>query len=226
MNNLPDAIKKAWWGLVRFGFRLLYNEIAFTYDTVSRVVSMGQWRDWGRSGFKHLNVPPGSRILELAHGTGNIELDLHAAGYDTTAIDLSKSMGHIARRKLCRQGINPPLIRARGQALPFAAQTFPAAISTFPTEFIVDPVTLAEVNRVLRPGGRLVIVFNGVLTRRGAAGNALELAYRVTGQRGPWPVKLEERFVQAGFRVEAITESLPRSQVLLFVAVKIELPHP
>jgi hypothetical protein len=55
-------MKRLWWGLVRFGFRLLYNEFAFTYDTVSKVVSLGAWRCWQRAALKYLAVPPGARI--------------------------------------------------------------------------------------------------------------------------------------------------------------------
>jgi SAM-dependent methyltransferase len=216
---------KAWWRLIRFGFRLLYNEMAFTYDLVSWVVSLGQWRAWQRVALDHLNTPPGARVLELAHGTGNFELDLHAAGYRTAALDISRAMGRIASRKLRRNGIaRPPLVRGQAQALPFPAASFPSVVSTFPTEFIIDPRTLAEIHRVLAPGGRLVVVFNGVLGRSEDARNALEelleFAYRVTGQRGPWPVNVEQRLVDAGFAPRVITETLKRSTVLLFIAEK------
>lgn len=226
MGSIPpsptqrSAIGSAWWTLVRFGFRLLYNEMAFTYDTVSWIVSLGQWRDWQRAALHHLNTTPGAPLLELAHGTGNFEIDLRAAGYHTVALDLSRAMGHIARRKLRRWGIHPPLVRARAQHLPFAAETFPTVVSTFPTEFIVDPATLADVYRVLQPGGRLVVVFNGVLTGSGAAAEALEFAYRATGQRGPWPVDVEKRFTDAGFTPSLVTEELERSIVQLIVAEK------
>jgi ubiquinone/menaquinone biosynthesis C-methylase UbiE len=206
---------------VRFGFRLLYNEMAFTYDTVSRVVSLGQWRDWQRTALNHLQAPPGSMILELAHGTGNFQIDLRAAGYRTIGFDLSRAMGRIARRKLLHRGIRPDLVRGRAQLLPFPSASFPAVISTFPTEFIIDPATLAEIHRVLEPGGRLIVVFNGVLTRGSVAKDALEFAYRATGQRGPWPVNVEERLAETGFRGEFVTEELKRSAVLLFLAEKI-----
>ena len=216
----------AWWRLVRFGFRLLYNEMAFTYDTVSWGVSLGQWRTWQRAAIPHLNAKPGALTLEVAHGTGNLEIDLRTAGYRTVALDLSRAMGQIASRKLIRWGLRPPLVRAMAQALPFPDAKFAAVISTFPTEFIVDPATLRDVHRVLAPGGRLVVVFGGTLADQNAASEALELAYRVTGQRGPWPDGIEDRFAEAGFTLEMIAEELDRSVVWLFVAEKMYPPHP
>jgi len=153
-----------YWRLVKFGFRLLYNEMAFSYDLISWGVSLGEWRSWQRAALKHLNVAPGASVLELAHGTANLQIDLRTVGLNSIGCDLSPSMGRIARAKLVRQRIAPRLVRARAQALPFAAGSFPAIVSTFPTEFIVDPATVAEVYRVLRPGGRLVFVPAGRLT--------------------------------------------------------------
>src|SRR5579859_7143714 len=93
--------------LLNLGFRLLYNEMAWTYDAVSWIVSAGEWRAWQRSALKHLNVAPGALILELAHGTANLQRDLRAAGYDSIGLDLSEAMGRIARRKLRRAKFVP-----------------------------------------------------------------------------------------------------------------------
>jgi SAM-dependent methyltransferase len=220
---LYDDVSSLWWALVRFGFRLLYNELAFTYDTVSRIVSLGQWHDWQRAALKHLDAPPGAPILELAHGTGQFLIDLRTAGYETFSIDVSRAMGRIARRKLQRWGYWPRLVRARAQALPFPDQRFAAVVSTFPTEFIIAPATLAEVHRVLKPGGRLVVVFNGLLTANTAATNALELAFRITGQRGPWSVDVEQRIAAAGFNAQVISEPLEHSTALLMVAERVAI---
>jgi ubiquinone/menaquinone biosynthesis C-methylase UbiE len=217
---MARGLARAWWWLIRFGFRLLYNELAWTYDLVSRVVSLGQWRSWQRAGLQRLGAVPGQRVLELAHGTGNMQIDLAAEGLASVGVDLSAAMGRIARRKLRRQGLMLCLVRCRAQRLPFAARQFDAILSTFPTEFIVAPETLAEAYRVLKPGGRMVVVVSGILTAGGPTAGTLEWLYRVTGQRGPWLGDPLGAFHNVGFAVEAVTEMLPRGQVLLLVATR------
>lgn len=209
-----------YWRLVKFGFRLLYNEMAITYDAVSWIVSLGEWRSWQRTTLRHLNVAPGACVLELAHGTANLQIDLRTAGLESIACDLSAYMGQIARRKLQRHRITPKLVRARAEALPFPDSSFPAVVSTFPTDFIIDPATLSEVHRVLSPGGRLVFVPNGVLTGGGVARQGLEVAYRATGQRGPWPIRIEERFTAAGFKISQVVEPCRMSVAHVVIAEK------
>ncbi|MFN8527095.1 MAG: methyltransferase domain-containing protein [Anaerolineae bacterium] len=221
-----------WYRLVRFGFRLLYNEFAFTYDWVSTIVSMGAWRCWGRAALPHLHAIPGDRVLEIAHGTGNIHLDLHEAGYVAFGVDLSRSMGRITRRKLVKAGYPLRLTRALAQALPYPDRSFAAVISTFPADFIAAPETLREVHRVLRPGGRFVIVPNAVFTSESASAKGLEALYRITGQRDDSP-RAEPTaaadafitgFAHAGFSVTLLQESCPRSLVTVIVAEKVAEP--
>jgi len=207
------ALSRIWWGSIRFGFRLLYNEMAWTYDLVSRVVSLGQWHDWQKTALKHIDAAPGKPVLELAHGTAVFHRDLIEAGYTAIGLDRSPYMGRIARRRLRKSGYDPLLVRAD-------AKSVGTVVSTFPTEFIVHPATLREVHRVLAPEGRLVVVFNGILTSKRPSAEALEWLYRITGQRGPWPGDIEDRIKKAGFDSRMVTENLDRSQVLLFIAAK------
>lgn len=209
-----------WWRLVRFGFRLLYNEMAFTYDLVSTIVSLGAWRCWQRAALKHLQIDPGKIVLEIAHGTGNLQLDLREAGYRTFGYDLSPYMGRIAKSKLIRHGYAPKLIRGKAQQLPFPTATFAAVISTFPTDFIVQAETLQEVHRILEPAGQFIIVPNGVLTGGGVSGAGIEWLYRVTGQRGDTPMNIADFFAAHGFDAEMFVEKCPRSVAQVIVAQK------
>ncbi|MBI5669732.1 MAG: methyltransferase domain-containing protein [Chloroflexi bacterium] len=211
---------KLWWRLVRFGFRLLYNELAFTYDWVSWLVSLGAWRCWQRSALRHLETPPGVRILELAHGTGNLQLDLAALGYLPVGYDLSPYMGRIAHRKLQRHNIPVRLVRGLAQQLPFAAESFPAIICTFPTDFIFMPETLAEAHRVLQPGGQLLIVPTGALTGGRPGDKAVEWLYRITGQRGGAGIDLRAFFARYGFEAQIVQETCPRSLATVILARK------
>src|SRR3972149_2134286 len=86
----PSAM---WKSLVRFAFRLLYNELAWTYDFVAWCVSLGKWKAWGRTSIRHLR---GQRILELAHGPGHLLISLRLAGYHPIGIDLSPAMSRQA----------------------------------------------------------------------------------------------------------------------------------
>ncbi|MBZ0279701.1 MAG: methyltransferase domain-containing protein [Anaerolineae bacterium] len=213
-------LAKLWWRLVRFGFHLLYNELAFTYDWVSYIVSLGEWRSWVRASLKYLTAPSDGLILELAHGTGNLQLDLNAVGYHTIGYDLSPNMGSIAQRKLIRAGFTPRLVRGRAQQLPFQNATFNAVISTFPTEFILAPETLREVHRVLRSAGQFIIVPNGVLTGRGATQMGLEWLYRITGQREGSGFDIVGYFAIHGFDAQFINEPCTHSIAQVILARK------
>jgi ubiquinone/menaquinone biosynthesis C-methylase UbiE len=213
-------INKLWWGLVRFGFRLLYNELAFTYDVISQIVSLGAWRCWQRSALQYLEIEPGGLILELAHGTGDLQLDLHRAGYHVMGYDLSPYMGRITQVKLQRHNLVAKLVRGKAQKLPFATGSFVAVVSTFPTDFIVAPETLYEISRILRHDGLLVIVPNAVLTGGGVVGKFLEWLYRITGQREATTANITSIFQPYGFAVNLVHAHCPRSEVLVIVAHK------
>lgn len=203
---------------MRFFFRLLYNEFAWTYDGVSAFVSMGQWRAWQRTA---LNFLRGRRVLEIAHGTGNLLLDLSALGFQPVGLDLSPAMGRRAARKFAERGLMLPLLRARVQALPFAEASFPSLLSTFPAEFIVQPAAIAEFYRVLQPDGVLVCVPAAQITGPALSDRFADWLFRVTGQSGgDWFEPLLARYTEAGFAARLERVRLPRSTVIVLIGEK------
>jgi ubiquinone/menaquinone biosynthesis C-methylase UbiE len=218
-------MRRLWWAFLRFFFRLLYNQLAWTYDLVACVVSLGQWNAWGRTAIPYLW---GERVLELGHGPGHLLVALAQRGFAPVGLDRSPHMGRLARRRSMRAGLPVPLVRARAQALPFGDGCFDSAVATFPTEFIVEPVTLQEMARVLRApqpaegcsGGRLVVVAGARLTGRDPLSWFIGWLYRVTGQGEPLPGGSEAAAVEAGFALRAVWERVGRSEVMLVVADK------
>ncbi|MGQ0602004.1 MAG: class I SAM-dependent methyltransferase [Anaerolineales bacterium] len=204
--------------IMRFFFRVLYNEFAWTYDLVSRFVSMGQWRSWQRTTLNHLR---GKRVLEIGHGTGNMLLDLTALGFEPVGLDLSRAMGRIASIKIQKHGLSVPLARAHVRALPFADGAFPSLLATFPTEFIIAPAAIAEFKRVLQSGGVLVFVPVAQITGPAWRDRFAEWLFRVTGESATdWFAPLLARYADAGFTARLERVALPRSVVTLVIAEK------
>jgi ubiquinone/menaquinone biosynthesis C-methylase UbiE len=205
---------RLWWSFLRLFFRLLYNEFAWTYDVVAWVVSLGQWKAWGRTAIGHLH---GKRILELAHGPGHLLLAMAEQGLAPVGLDLSPYMGRLARRRL-NGNHTVPLVRAHAQALPFCDGCFDSSVATFPTEFILDLATLQEAARVMRPDGRLVIVAWAGLGGRDLLSRFIGWLYRVTGQGKPLPGVGELVAGKAGLALHTVWEQVGRSEVMLVIA--------
>lgn len=211
---------RLWLRLVAFGFRLLYNELAWLYDAVSWLASFGLWRRWQQTALGFL-PPPGARVLELGVGPGHLLKEMVSRGYRVAALDLSPTMVRRAGRRL--RELRPPgppalVCRGRADALPFAAASFDVAVAAFPTAYIAEPACLSSVARVLRPGGRLVVVEGAILGERGIAGRVLEWLYRVTGQHDPDEPSLAARFEAAGFHARREIVAVEGTVVRLIVA--------
>ncbi|MBN1657807.1 MAG: class I SAM-dependent methyltransferase [Anaerolineae bacterium] len=188
---------RLWWRLIAWGFRLLYDDLAWVYDPVSWVTSLGLWRCWTHTAVAFL--PEQGHLLEVAFGPGHLLAHLAGAGYHVTGLDVSRGMLRLAARRLRKYGLDASLVRGRAEVLPFAPASFDAVVLTFPTPFVYDPTWLLHVRRVLRPGGRLIVVEEARCDRAGTAGRLLEWAYTVTGQRGT-PPDLPKRLEEADFR--------------------------
>ena len=208
--------------LRRFGFRLLYNECAFAYDGVSRAVSLGRWRSWQRSVMPFLPEPEAGLILELAQGTGDLQRDLLIAGYRAVALDRSRGMGSLARRKLGRAGLSAKLLRGEAQRLPLRSDSIAAIVCAFPTSFIAQERTLREIRRVLQPGASAVVLLSGMLTDGGWRAKIIQGLYRLTGQscREIQAAELHSMLRTPGLSLEARALQLDGSLVQIALLTK------
>ncbi len=208
--------------LWRLLFRLLYQEFAFAYDMVSSAVSLGGWRSWQRAALRCFPAAEAGPVLELAHGTGDLQIDLIRAGYHSIALDLSLQMGKLARRKLRRATLPANLIRGDAFYLPCKSRSFAAIVCTFPTPFIFSEPVLAEMARVLRPSGRAVIVLVGQLRGAGILPMLIRSLYRISGQRDAFlsRERLRDFCVSGEFEIASEIVALPSSAVQLLILTK------
>lgn len=212
--------------LVRWAFARLYNELAWGYNGVAIAVSGGRWFDWVRATLPYL----GGQVLELGCGTGALQLAQRRTRVAPAAIGLDASPAMIShtRRRLTRAGFSIVLARAVAQALPFAPASVDTVVATFPSEYIIDPATLREIRRVLRPGGRLVVVLAAAFAGAGPYQRALDLLYRITLQRSPLAPAdpaprslLGLRLAAQGFAVEERWEPVGDHAVHLVIGQRI-----
>jgi SAM-dependent methyltransferase len=117
------------------------------------------------------------------------------------------------------------LTRGIAQNLPFPSEFFDTVVATFPAEYIFDPKTLMEAQRVLKNNGRFVILPGATILGRGILDRAMALLFRITGQTPPNVSEIlrersKEPFGKAGFQVEAHELNIRSSLVFILVATK------
>ncbi len=137
-----------------------FDAIAPRYDLTNRVISFGIDLRWRRFAIGALaDLPPRGRVLDLACGTCDLALELLRQRPDARVVgaDLSRAMLGLARRKLAHDPIR--LVNAPAEALPFRDGSFDAVTIGFGIRNVPDyRLGLREMLRVLRPGGRVVIL--------------------------------------------------------------------
>jgi ubiquinone/menaquinone biosynthesis C-methylase UbiE len=142
-------------------FNQLYSTGGAIYDPLTTVFFGKAWHNWRRAVLPF--VAPGP-TLEIACGTGKLLPELADRSSHVVGYDRSPQMLQRARVKMRNsRGISCVLGDAR--SLPFEDQSFNSAVSTFPAGFIASPEALDEVARVLKPGGRFIVVVSARFTR-------------------------------------------------------------
>jgi len=141
----------------------MFDGIAERYDLLNDILSAGQVRLWRRAVARIIGAAPGDRVLDLAAGTGTSALSFTAAGADCIACDFSLGMLRAGRARQADRRQPPGAGRLNfvaGDALrlPFRDEAFDAVTISFGLRNVASPgAALAEMRRVTRPGGRLVV---------------------------------------------------------------------
>ena len=140
----------------------LFKGLPARYDRLGAVMSFGQDPRWRRALVAAIDPRPGMRVLDVATGTGMVALALAHRGCEVVGLDQSEPMLAEAQQKLEAE----PALAARvkfvtGQAerLPFPDSSFDALTFTYLLRYVDDRLaTMRELQRVLRPGGRMAMV--------------------------------------------------------------------
>lgn len=132
----------------------MFDEVAARYDRTNTILSLGRDRSWRRAVGQALALSPGETVLDLAAGTGTSSLPFVAAGARVVPCDFSLGMLSEGRRRRPQL----PFVAGDATRLPFADASFDAVTISFGLRNVVDvDAALAQLLRVTRPGGRLVI---------------------------------------------------------------------
>ena len=142
----------------------MFDSIAPRYDFLNRLLSLGIDRRWRRNAVSRLQVPAGGRVLDVATGTGDVALEIaRQTSSDVTivGVDISREMMELGKRKVAASPW-PGRITfqvAPCEELPFPDASFDGATIAFGIRNVVERQRgLGELQRVLRPGGRVVVL--------------------------------------------------------------------
>ncbi len=142
----------------------VFDSVASRYDIMNDLMSGGMHRLWKRYTIQHANARPGHVILDLAGGTGDLAREFARIVGERGRVvlaDINAAMLEHGRRRLVDAGVagNVELAQVDAEALPFADNTFDRITIAFGLRNVTDKEgALAEMNRVLKPGGKVLIL--------------------------------------------------------------------
>jgi demethylmenaquinone methyltransferase / 2-methoxy-6-polyprenyl-1,4-benzoquinol methylase len=135
----------------------LFEALPVRYDRMAEVLSFGQNGRWRRELVRHIARFQPERILDVATGTAGVAIALaEATDASIVGVDISEPMLDVGRKRVSAAGLDHRirLQQAGAERLPFPDASFDAVTFTYLLRYVADPAaTLAELGRVLRPGG-------------------------------------------------------------------------
>ncbi|HYX20540.1 MAG TPA: bifunctional demethylmenaquinone methyltransferase/2-methoxy-6-polyprenyl-1,4-benzoquinol methylase UbiE [Thermoanaerobaculia bacterium] len=140
----------------------VFDDVAGRYDVMNDLMSLGLHRYWKRFAIAVARPRRGERMLDVASGSGDLALALARAvgpSGEVWATDVNRRMLERGRDRLLDQGALVPAVQCDGERLPFASGRFDCVTVAFGLRNMTHKErALAEMARVLKPGGRLVIL--------------------------------------------------------------------
>ncbi|MGE5175202.1 MAG: bifunctional demethylmenaquinone methyltransferase/2-methoxy-6-polyprenyl-1,4-benzoquinol methylase UbiE [Hyphomicrobiales bacterium] len=142
--------------------RSMFASVARSYDRVNQILSFGMHHGWRRAAVRLSGAGPGDRVLDCATGTGDLALAFRRAVGETGDVvgtDFCEEMLAVAPGKAARAGLPVRFEVADVLALPYPDGAFDVASIAFGIRNVEDPARgLREMARVVRPGGRVVVL--------------------------------------------------------------------
>ncbi len=136
----------------------MFDRTAARYDLLNDLMTGGLDRMWRREVVRAVAARPGELVLDLAAGTGTSSVPFAAAGARTVACDFSLGMLQEGMRRRSGRGAGVRFVAGDALRLPFAGEAFDAVTISFGIRNVNDTVrALAELHRVTRPGGRILV---------------------------------------------------------------------
>ena len=154
----------------------MYSFFAGVYDFVVKVLPV--WKNWLNHALPHIQGP---KVLETSFGTGYL-LTKYADKFDTYGIDYNEKFVTMATEKLQKKNISATLQKADIEDLPFDDETFDCIINTMAfTGYPNGEKAMAEIHRVLKPGGKFILVDIDYPTNRNWLGMKLTRLWAALG---------------------------------------------